>query len=378
MIETWARNASVKYECLIYTFSLTWVHSINRGVSTMGTPRWFRMLGVFVFAAAALLPARVSRAEDVLVYTALEDDQIPRYLVSFKQQYPDINVKIVRDSTGVVTAKLLAEKANPRADVVWGTAATSLLILDQEGMLAPFAPKGIEKVATQFKDARNPPNWVGIDAWETGFCVNTVEAKAKKLPVPASLADLIKPVYKGQLVMPNPASSGTGYLTVSAVLQLMGEEKGWEYLDRLHQNMAVYTHSGSKPCKMAGAGEFPIGISFGYRGIQEKGRGAPILTVFPQEGSGWDLEANALMKKDQISPAARTFLDWAISLPAMKEYAKSYALTSIPTGDPIPEGYPKEPLKQLIKNDLNWAAKNRARILAEWTKRYDGKSEPKS
>jgi len=335
----------------------------------------FGLVGFFLVVFS--VNASPARSEELLVYTALEDDQIPRYLESFKKEHPDITVKIVRDSTGIVTAKLLAEKANPQADVVWGTAATSLLILDQEGMLAPYAPKGVDKVASQFKDARTPPQWVGIDAWETGFCVNTVEAKAKSLPVPQSMADLVKPVYKGHLVMPNPASSGTGYLTVSAVLQLMGEQKGWQYLDDLHKNIALYTHSGSKPCKQAGAGEFPIGISFGYRGIQEKMRGAPVETVFPTEGSGWDLEANALMKKAQIRPAALTFLDWAITMPAMKEYAKSYALTSIPTGEPIPEGYPKEPLKQLIKNDLNWAAKNRERILSEWTKRYDGKSEPK-
>ena len=336
-----------------------------------------RFMWLSAFALAFGLVPSTARADDVLVYTALEDDQVPRYLESFKGQHADITVKIVRDSTGIVTAKLLAEKSNPQADIVWGTAATSLLVLDQEGMLAPYAPKGVEKVPSQFKDTRNPPQWVGIDAWETAFCVNTVESKAKNLPIPQTMADLIKPVYKGYLVMPNPASSGTGYLTVSAVLQMMGEPKGWQYLDDLHKNIALYTHSGSKPCKQAGAGEFPIGISFGYRGIQEKMRGAPVETVFPKEGSGWDLEANALMKKGQIKPAAKVFLDWAISQTAMKEYAKSYALTSLPTGEPIPDGYPKEPLKQLIKNDFNWAAKNRARILEEWTKRYDGKSEPK-
>ena len=335
---------------------------------------------VLLWCAALVLVATASTvraAEEILIYTALEDDQIPRYLVPFKKEHPDITVKIVRDSTGVVTAKLLAEKVNPQADVVWGLAATTLLVLDQEGMLAPYAPKGVEKVAPQFKDSRNPPQWVGIDAWMTGFCVNTVELKAKNLPMPASYADLLKPVYKGHLVMPNPASSGTGFLTVSALLQLMGEQKGWEYLDKLHQNMALYVHSGSKPCKQAGAGEFPIGISFGYRGIQEKGRGAPIETIFPKEGSGWDLEANSLMKKSNIKPAAKTFLDWAISASAMKEYAKSYAVVAIPTGEPIPEGFPREPLKQMIKNDLSWAAKNRARILEEWEKRYGAKNEPK-
>ncbi|RPI11018.1 MAG: putative 2-aminoethylphosphonate ABC transporter substrate-binding protein [Zetaproteobacteria bacterium] len=336
-----------------------------------------------VFVSLAILVAALSGtaspalSEELLVYTALEDDQIPRYLASFKKQHPAIAVKIVRDSTGIVTAKLLAEKANPQADLVWGLAATSLLILDQESLLAPYAPKRVELVPLQFKDGRNPPTWVGIDAWMTGFCVNTVESKAKKLPIPESFADLVQPVYKGHLTMPNPASSGTGYLTVSAVLQMMGEQRGWEYLDRLHQNMAVYTHSGSKPCRQAAAGEFPIGISFGYRGIQEKKKGAPVETIFPKEGSGWDLEANALVKKAQIKPAARTFLDWAIGEPAMREYNLSFAVVSIPTGMSVPEGFPKEPLKQMIKNDFSWAAKNRARVLDEWNKRYGVKSEPK-
>ncbi|MEW6262246.1 MAG: putative 2-aminoethylphosphonate ABC transporter substrate-binding protein [Thermodesulfobacteriota bacterium] len=318
-----------------------------------------------------------AEAGEILVYTALEDDEYPGYLESFKKEHKDITVKIVRDSTGIVTAKLLAEKSNPQADLIWGVAATSLLVCDQAGMIEPYTPKGLARVNPTFRDKSNPPHWVGIKAWETGFCLNTVELEAKKLPRPESMADLIKPIYKGLIVMPNPASSGTGFLTVSAVLQTMGEEKGWAYLDKLHENIAQYTHSGSKPCKQAGAGEFPIGISFGYRGLIQKKKGEPVHTVFPKEGSGWDLEANALVKKANIKPEAKVFLDWAIGDAIMKEYAKVYPVTSVATGQPIPEGYPKEPLKQLIKNDFDWAAKNRDRILAQWSKRYDVKSEPK-
>ena len=109
--------------------------------------------------------------------------------------------------------------------------------------------------------------------------------------------------------MSNPNSSGTGFLTVSGVLQLNGKdtEKGWEYLDKLHENISQYVHSGSKPAKMAAAGETAVGISFGYAGISQKAKGAPVEVIFPKEGSGWDLEANALMKKDEIKPAAKTF-----------------------------------------------------------------------
>ena len=341
------------------------------------TQRWLRITKNLLLTPMLLLTALPAWAEDLLVYTALEDDEIPGYLELFKKSHPDINVKIVRDSTGIITAKLLAEKDNPQADLIWGTAATSLMLCDQAGMVEPYAPKGLEKVRGFMRDTNPVPHWVGIKAWETGFCVNTVEMEAKKLPMPKSYADLINPAYKGHLVMPNPASSGTGYLTVSAILQLMGEEKGWAYLDKLHDNMLSYTHSGSKPCKMAGAGETEIGISFAYRGFMQKKKGEPVLTVFPSEGSGWDVEANALIKKAKIKDSAKTFLDWAIGAEVMSAYAKVYPVTAYATGIAIPEGYPADPEKQLIKNDFSWAATNRARILEEWSKRYDGKSEAK-
>ncbi|MBF0530408.1 MAG: putative 2-aminoethylphosphonate ABC transporter substrate-binding protein [Deltaproteobacteria bacterium] len=334
----------------------------------------------WIILAAGLLVVLWSSfalAEDLLVYTALEDDEYPAYLGLFKKDHPDINVKIVRDSTGIVTAKLLAEKDNPQADVVWGLAATSLLVCDQAGLLTGYAPKNLEKVSPAFRDPAAQPHWVGIKVWETAFCVNNVELKAQNLKAPASYADLLKPEYKGRIVMPNPASSGTGFLAVSALLQLMGEKKGWEYLDKLHENIAQYTHSGSKPCKLAGTGEFMIGLSFGYRGVIQKQKGEPVDTIFPKEGSGWDVEANGLIRKSQAKAAAKTFLDWALSPEVMKMYAKVYPITAYPTDQPVPAGYPAEPLKQLIKNDLQWAAKNREAILAEWSKRYDMKNEPK-
>ena len=330
-----------------------------------------------LFLLASLIGVCAAGAEELLVYTALEDDEIPIYLDLFKKAHPNIEIKIVRDSTGIVTAKLLAEKDNPQADVVWGTAATSLMLCDQAGMVEPYAPKGIEKVRPKMRDANKVPHWVGIKAWMTGFCVNTIECKAMKLPTPSSLEDLLNPVYRGHLAMPNPASSGTGFLTVSAILQTMGEAKGWAYLDKLHENIARYTHSGSKPCKLAGAGEVAIGISFAYRGFMQKQKGEPVLTVFPKEGSGWDVEANCLIKKPTIKPAAKTFLDWAISEPVMNAYAQVYPVTAYATGVPIPDGFPADPEGQLIENDFDWAAKNRMRILAEWTKRYDGKSDAK-
>lgn len=319
----------------------------------------------------------VADSGEITVYTALEDDQIEGYLKVFNAAYPNIKVNTVRDSTGVITARFLAEKDNPQADLIWGLAATSLLVADKEGLLEPYAPAGLDRIDAKFRDPSNPPHWVGNDVWMSAFCVNTVEMEKLKLTMPTSWADLLKPEYKGHIVMPNPNSSGTGFLSVSAILQLMGEEKGWAYLDKLHENIGQYTHSGSKPCKMAGSGEYAIGISFDYRALTQKADGEPIEAVFPKEGSGWDLEANALVKKASINPAAKTFLDWAIGDSAMKEYAQSFSITGAKTDVPVPAGFPGDPQAQLIKNDFVWAAANRDDILAEWLKRYDAKSEPK-
>ncbi|SIR25623.1 iron(III) transport system substrate-binding protein [Paenibacillus macquariensis] len=317
--------------------------------------------------------------KEITVYTALEDDQIQAYLTSYNTQHPETKVNIVRDSTGIITAKLLAEKDNPVADAVWGLAATSLLALDKEGLLEPYAPVGLDRIQDKFRDNAETPKWVGIDAWETALIVNTVELEKKNLPIPTSYEDLTKPEYKGMIVMPNPASSGTGFLDVAGWLQLMGEDKGWAFMDKLHENVQAYTHSGSKPAKMAASGEAVIGISFGYRGITEKKKGAPVEVVFPSEGSGWDVEANGLIKKPEMKAEAKQFLDWAISDEPMKEYNKNYAIIAVKgEGTVIPEGYSKNPIEQLIKYDLVKSADSRDAVLAEWSKRYDGKSEPKS
>jgi iron(III) transport system substrate-binding protein len=315
----------------------------------------------------------------LLVYTALETDQLKAYQEGFNKVEPNIEIKWVRDSTGVITAKLLAEKANPQADVVMGVAASSLALLDSNGMLEPYAPKNLAAISAQYKDRKNPPAWFGMDVWGATVCFNTVEAQKRGIPKPETWQDLTKPAYQGQVVMPNPASSGTGYFDVTAWLSLWGDDNGrgggWKYMDALHQNIAQYTHSGSKPCNMAASGEFVVGISFEYRANANKARGAPIDLVFPKEGLGWDLEAFAIHKGTKKLDAAKKLADWASSRDAMVLYGRNFAITAMPgVAQPLPN-IPADYEQRLVKMDFTWAANNRERILAEWIKRYDGKSE---
>jgi iron(III) transport system substrate-binding protein len=322
------------------------------------------LAAIALFAAPAL-----AQKQTVVVYTAIENEQIADYMKSLNKTLPNLEVKMLRLSTGDISARFMAEKDNMQAEAIWGVGATNMLIFKNAGLLEPYAPKGLDKIQGLFRDKANPPSWVGIDIYMSAFCFNTEVAKKNNLPMPASWADLTKPVYKGQVVMPNPASSGTGYLSVASILQRMGEAEGWKYLDALDKNIAEYTKSGSKPCKDAAAGERAIGVSFEYVALEMKKKGSPVEMVLPKEGSGYEMEANALTRKGAKNPAAKQFLDWAASDEAMALYAKYFAAVAV-AGLPVPEGLPKDISKVVYPNDFEWSAKNRDRILAEWQKRY--------
>ena len=341
---------------------------------------WSRRATLAVAASAALLgfagAAHAAKTE-LLVYSALEADQIKAYKAGFEKAHPEIELKFVRDSTGIITARLLAEKANPQADAVWGLAATSLMLLDKQGMLEPYAPKNLAKVRSTMRDPRATPTWVGMDLWSSAVCFNTIEGGKRNVTAPTSWADLTKAEYKGMITMPHPASSGTGYLMVAAWLQMFGEDKGWAYMDALHQNIGVYSHSGSKPCRQAGAGEFPVGLSFEYRANKTKQDGAPIDIVFPKEGLGWDVEATAVMKTSKKQEAAKALADWSATPDANKLYAANFAVLALPEAQEKLQFVPANLESMLAKNDFNWSASNRDRILAEWARRYEAKAEKK-
>jgi iron(III) transport system substrate-binding protein len=345
---------------------------------TIGTLiRRAALVGTAALAAMALAAPAFAQKTKLTVYTALENDQLEPFKKAFEADNPNIEIAWVRDSTGVIAAKLIAEKDNPRADVIWGLAASNVGAMAAMGMLEPYTPAGAASLKPSFRSGKTPDPWVGMDAYLSVVCFNTAEAEKGKKPKPVSWADLTKPDYKDSIVMPNPASSGTGYLTIAAWLQAMGEEAGWKFMDGLHQNIAQYVHSGSAPCVQAAKGERLIGIGLDMRGASEKTKGAPLELIVPKEGAGWELEATAIVKGTKNLDAAKKLADWAATKKANELYAKSYAVVAYPGINALPPNYPPNAEKAMIKNDMEWMAKNRERILAEWTKRYDGKSAPK-
>jgi len=329
-------------------------------------------------ALAALTAPGIAYAQKtkVTIYTALENDQLGPFKASIEKAVPEAEVVWVRDSTGVITARFMAEKDNPRADMVMGLAASSLLVFEKAGLLETYKPAGVDKLKEVFRDPKEPYTWTGMDAYLGVVCFNTAEAKG--VAVPSSWKDLLVPGLKGKIVMPHPASSGTGYLMVAGWLQSMGEAEGWKFMDGLHENIAAYLHSGSAPCVQAARGERVVGLALDMRGASEKAKGAPIEVIIPKEGVGWEMEASAIVKGSKNLAVAKKVADWTASQEANVLYSKTYAIVAAPDVKNIPPNYPAGAEAGMIKNDLSWMADNRDRVLAEWSKRYESKAAPKN
>ena len=334
--------------------------------------------GLMAGIAAALFVGSTAEAQRtrLVAYTALENEQLPVFKAAIEAAIPEVEIAWVRDSTGVITARFMAEAAQPRADLVLGLAASSMALFSARNMLEPYTPRGADALRPNFRSGRTPDPWVGMDAFLAVICFNTAEGTRRNAPIPRTWRDLTNPAYRDQIVMPNPASSGTGYLTIAAWLQMMGEEEGWRFMDALHQNIAVYLHSGSAPCVQSARGERLIGIGFDMRAAAEKTRGAPIEIVAPPEGIGWEMEAAGIVRGRPNTALAQRVMDWVASQPANEIYGRYYAIVAHPAVNAAPPNYPTAGIQAMVRNDLDWMANQRDRILAEWTRRYGSRSAP--
>jgi iron(III) transport system substrate-binding protein len=335
---------------------------------------WFASLVLLLVSLSASAQQRTR----LVVYSTLEVANIGDFKKAFEAENPDIEIVWLRDSTGVLTAKILAEQNAQRGDAIWGLAVTSTMLLKERGLLDPYAPRNLAALKPSFRDPVDPPSYVGMEGWVAAVCLNTVEAQKLGLPRPQSWFDLHDPKFKGKITMPHPASSGTGYFHVSAWIQTFGEDKAWAFMDRLHENIAMYVHSGAQPCRMTAAGEFPVGISAEISAAEVRHKGAPVEGLLMKEGGGWEMDTAAILKGTRNLDAARRLMDFAASRKANELYATFVSQVAMPgIASNIP-GYPAGVAESMIKNDFAWASANRARILAEWARRYEGKAVKKN
>ena len=305
--------------------------------------------------------AHAAARKTLLVYTAVEPEWLAVYRDAFALVRPDIDITYVRASAGPISARLLAEKDHPRADVVFGLSAIAMENLRVKGLLTPYAPQGIDKLNS--KMVERGLHWFGMNAWGGSLCVNTDLLKRKGLAVPKSWHDLLSDCYKGQIVMPSPKASSTGYMFFLGWLQGFGSDKGWDYIEKLHRNMLFYTSSGVRPAAMAAQGEIPIGLSADAFVKPFLRFDIPVESIEPLEGIAWDAEASALPAGCPNPQEAKAFLDFCAG-PQVAEIAARFSGIAAREGFSTPKG--RAIAERFLPLDFGLAAAEKADIINRW------------
>ena len=299
--------------------------------------------------------------EPLLVYTAVEPEFLSIYKNTFEAQHPDIEITYIRDSAGPITARLLAEKDHPKADVILGLSAIALERLRLEGVLTSYEPKNAEEInpLMRAKDF----SWFGINAWGGSICVNTELLEKAKLPIPQSWEDLTDPRYRGKIVMPSPVASSTGFMFLLGWIQGFGEEKGWEYVKKLHDNILFYTASGARPASMIAQGEIPIALTSEAFVRPFMRFSIPVKTVEPQEGIAWDAEGSVLPKGSRHQQSAEKFLDFCASESVAKIAASFSGIAAI---DRFSTEKGRSLSSHFLPIDFEKAGTDKAQMLSRW------------
>lgn len=280
---------------------------------------WRGLLASVVALVAGL--AGEAGARDLVIYNASDSVNTP-LVEAFKKAHPSVNVKFVSGSTGPITERAIAEKAKPQADVVYLVNNIALEQLKQAGVFEPYEPKN-SKIAPPFRE----PDGFYTKHFATTMCmvVHQPRLKEKRLPMPASWEDLIKPVYKKEIAMPSPLKSGTGM----AILSTFADAFGWPFIENLNENVFQYSDGGSGGANQAANGEVAIGLSFDTTCYELKSAGKPVEVVFgritPNVAEGGGLVAGG------PNPAeGRLFLDFMASEAAAKVLSKLVGATAVP------------------------------------------------
>jgi iron(III) transport system substrate-binding protein len=284
-----------------------------------------------------------------------------------------VKVNMSMKGSGEALAQIIAEKDNPKTDIWFGGTGDPHLAAAEQGLSLEYKSPTLASLHTWAQQQAQQSNYktVGIYSGPLGFGYNTELIAKKKLSVPKTWADLLKPEFKGEIQVANPASSGTAYTMVATLVQLMGEDKAFDYMKALHKNISQYTRSGTGPIKAVARGETTLSISFVHDGPGEKAQGFPIDTITPADGTGAEIGSMSIIKGARNLEAAKKFYEWALT-PGAQEMAAAAKQFQLPSNKSA-KNHPSIPDFKKIKF-INYdyakygASAERRRLIAKWEK----------
>ncbi|MBM4338041.1 MAG: ABC transporter substrate-binding protein [Deltaproteobacteria bacterium] len=325
------------------------------------------MLGLFFIL---LFPIHHAYSAESLNAYSIWPENWARPMFEEFEKATGIKVNFLRFSSGEALARIIAEKNNPRVDVLFGGPVETFGAGIKEGVFDPYKPPTFGVLPGRFKDPDG--QWIGIADDPLVFMSNNKFLKEKGLAPPVSWHDLLHPAYKGMIQMADARTSGTAVTRIFSILEIFNrdEEKAFDFMKKLRQNVQVYTKSGGGGTIPVGLAQAGAGIFFIVDALKTRQEGYDVVISFPKEGIGTAAEAISLLKGAKNPALGKKLIDWATS-PAMQNHYAKYKINFIPAH---PEVKTEQSLAEVLKGakifpiDDVWAGQNRKRIVERWIK----------
>ena len=330
-----------------------------------------QMVVGLALGAAVLFGSADARAQ-LNLYCTVQEEWCREMVTAFEKE-TGIKVNMTRKSSGELYAQVKAEAANPKGDMWWGGTGDPHLQAAEEGLTeeytSPMNAQLQDWALRQWEQSKK--RTVGVYAGALGYGFNTQLIAKKGIPEPKCWADLLSPKLKDDVQVADPNSSGTSYTMLATMVQLMGEDKGFDYLKQLHKNINQYTKSGAAPAKATSLGETAVGIVFQHDMVTMVVDGGPVKVVAPCEGTGYEIGSMSIIKGAKNLDLAKKWYDWALT-PAAQELgakAKAYQVPSNKNAKAPPQAPDLKTIKLIDYDFAKYGSSaERTRLLAKWDK----------
>lgn len=247
------------------------------------------------------------KKEKVVIYSSSDENEVTIMQSMLDEKFPNYDIIIEYLPTGNHAAKLKAEGIKTEADISYDLEYGYLEMLEKEGLFEKLDEYDYSKF---IEDLRLSEYYLPTLRYGGAIIINEELLKEKNLSIPKTYEDLLKEEYEGLISMPNPTSSGTGYMFVKSLVNAWGEEEAFVYFDKLAQNILQFTSSGSGPVNALVKKEAVIGLGMTSHAALKISDGEKFSIHFFAEGSPFTACGTAIVKGKSERIAVREVFEY--------------------------------------------------------------------
>jgi len=264
---------------------------------------------ILFICSISLLFACSTETKPVVIYSSAEEHRIEAMQKDFDANFPDYEIQIIYHSTGDLITRIREEGIDTECDIIGEMEYGNLSTITE--ILADLSAYNTDV----YTDDMIPEIKSYLPWYRNGGCIaiNRTVLAEHGLPAPESYRDLLKPEYKGLISMPNPRSSGTGYMFLKSLVNAWGEQEAFDYFDRLSENIISFTSSGSGPVNALINNEAAVGFAMTAQTVGEINNGIPLRILFFDEGSPFSLYGVGMIKGKETRREVKEVFDYIVN-----------------------------------------------------------------